>query len=518
MELINNPLVLGPVFIPLFAAVICLLLSRNNRLQRYVAFWAYFVGWLCSIVVLLMNLAPPPLALTFGGDPASQLTITWQVGVQTYTVGGWFAPFGVMLVADMLSAVFGLMATTVVMIGVLYAVGCKDKAITYPAFMPLLLTMGGGLVGCFYTGDIFTLFVFLELMVISSVILVAISDNRLGLEAAIKYLLISAMGTLFLLLGIAEIYASFGTLNLADVANRLQTEGRPLLAQISAVALMAAFLLKSAVFPFHFWQPDFHTTAPTPVGALLSSVVVKVGVYGLIRLTTLLFIDEAPLIQQVLIVLGVIGIFFGSLGALQTYNAKRLLAYSTFGQIGFILVAIGWGSPIALAAAIIYAFNQAFIKAALLMITGLVSSRLESKSGRLSEIVGAGQQMTFISSLYLIGGLALAGVPPLNGFISKVSLVNGGVDVENWLILGLVVGAGLLTMLYMIRTWQLIFQRTPEAEHQFKPYGDSPLAPTVLIGICVILGLYAVPLIDLANTTVAQIGDPHIYIRTVLGG
>ena len=140
--------------------------------------------------------------------------------------------------------------------------------------------------------------------------------------------------------------------------------------------LMCAFLLKSAVFPFHFWQPDFHTAAPTPVHAVLSSVVVKVGVYGLIRLTMLLFIAEAPLVRDLLLVLGIIGIFFGSLAALRTYDAKRMLAYSTFGQIGFILLGIGWGTPLALIGAIVYAFNHAFIKSSLLMITGALASRM----------------------------------------------------------------------------------------------------------------------------------------------
>lgn len=219
-------------------------------------------------------------------------------------------------------------------------------------------------------------------MVLSSVVLVAISDNKLGLEAAIKYLMISATGTLFLLIGIAALYASFSTLNFADIARLLQTGERPLLAQAAGVMLAAVFLVKSAVFPFHFWQPDFHTTAPTPVHSVLSSVVVKVGVYGLLRMITLWFVDEAQTINNILILLGVIGIFFGSLGALRTYDAKRMLAYSTFGQIGFILVGIGWGNPIALIGAIIYAVNHAFVKSALLMLVGVVSSRNKKKTAR----------------------------------------------------------------------------------------------------------------------------------------
>src|SRR5581483_6077866 len=493
----GNPLVLGPVFLPLGGAALCVLLARRRWLQQLVALSASSLAWLCSLGILYAN---------------------WRFGPQLYRLGGWPTPDGIVLAPDLLSSLFDVMATTVVAAGVLYAVGCRDKCASYPAFLPLFLCMAAGLNGAFYTGDIFTLFVFVELMVISSVILVAISDNPLGVEAAIKYLLISAMGSLFLLLGIAAIYATFGTLTLADVARLLASEGRPLLAQAAAVMLMCAFLLKSAVFPFHFWQPDFHTAAPTPIHAVLSSVVVKVGVYGLIRLTTLLFTAEAPLIRALLIVLGLIGIFFGSLSALRTYDAKRMLAYSTFGQIGFILLGIGWGTPLALVGAVVYAVNHALIKSSLLMITGAVSSRMPTKSARLTDIGGAGRQMRLTSRLYLLGGLALAGVPPLNGFISKVALIRGGIDAQNWLTLGLAVAAGLITLLYMIRTWQLIFQQQPDAALKLKPQGDSLAAPALLIGLCILLGVWATPLVGLATAAVAQLGNPQIYIQAVLGG
>ena len=500
----NNIFVLGPVFIPLLGAAIGLRLATNNQLQRYVALAAAAGGWLSSVILLYQNW---------------QAMIDGETAIQVYHLGTWFAPFGIVLVADMLSALFAVMATTVVTGGILYAVNCRDKCVTYPAFMPLFLSMGAGLSGAFYTGDLFTLFVFLELMVISSVGLVAISDNKLGLEAAIKYLLISAMGTLFLLIGIAAVYATFGTLNMADIARLLQTGERPLLAQGAAVMLAAAFLLKSAVFPFHYWQPDFHTTAPTPVHSVLSSVVVKVGVYGLIRLVTLLFIDEAEIIQNILIILGLIGIFFGSLAALRTYDAKRMLAYSTFGQIGFILVGIGWGTPLALVGAVVYAVNHAFIKSSLLMLTGVVSSRNQKKSAKLNEIAGAGKPFVLVGILYFLGGMALAGVPPLNGFVSKLALVQGGIDAGSWVSLGLVVAAGMITLLYMTRTWTLMFQRKPEENTvQLKPIGsgDSVLAPALLIGICVALGLYASPLIELASMTVEQITNPTIYVDAIL--
>lgn len=509
MNGVDNPLVLAPIVAPLIGAAICLLFSQNNAAQRVIALAAGVIACLCSIAVLAANVQ--------GGANA----------VQVYRVGGYAVPFGVVLVADMMASLFAVMGTTVVAAGLLYCLQCRDHSLTYPVFMPAFLGVGAGLTGAFYTGDVFTFFVFLELMVMSSVVMVAVSDNRLGLEAAIKYLFISGIGSMLLLLSIAAIYTTFGTLTMAHIAQALATGERPLLALPAAVMFMSALLIKSAVVPFHFWQPDFHTTAPTPVSGLLSSVVVKVGIYGIIRNNTLYFTQEAPFIQTILIVLGLIGIFFGGLSALRTWNAKRMLAYSTLGQVGFMLVAIGWGTPIALVAAIIYIVNHAYIKSGMLMLTGALASRIHNHSSDIKDLEGAGRGFTGLSILYLIGGLALAGVPPFNGFISKLALARGGVDAESWLILGLVIAGGILTLIYMTRTWQWIFQRAPRQSVEEKPSlhatveietrrPDSALAPALLLAFCVLLGVFAAPLIELANATVTQITQPNIYTCAVL--
>ena len=493
----QSPLLLGPIFFPLGFAVAGILLARNRTLQHGAGLLAILLAWISSLFILAMNT---------------------QGQTVIYTLGGWKPPEGIVLVADLTASIFTVMGTTIFLAGTIYVLGCKDQSTTYSVFMPLFLCMSAGLSGVFYTGDIFTLFVFIELMVISSVILVAISDNKLGLEAAIKYLFISAMGTLFLLTGIAALYATFGTLNIAEIGNLLSSGERPLLAQTAALMLMCAFLLKSAVFPFHFWQPDFHTTAPTPVSAMLSSVIVKAGIYGLIRMLTLLFVAEAELVDSVLIALGLIGVFFGGLTALRTYDAKRLLAYSTLAQVGFILICIGLNTRFALVAALVYIVNHAFIKSSLLLTTGALASRVVPKTARILDLGGAGKSFPLISGLYLLGGLALAGIPPLNGFISKLTMVQSTIETARWVVTGLVVASGIITLLYIVRTWQWIFQQPPEEGVKTKLKGDSLLAPVLLIVACVALGLFARPLLDLAANATAQLGNPQEYIRAVLGG
>jgi multicomponent Na+:H+ antiporter subunit D len=506
-HLSNNLLVLAPVLFPLIGAIVALIFIKRNMAQRYIGVVTTFITFVASGFLLYEN---------------------WQIAVnqpdhlavQIYRLGGWMPPYGIVLVADLLTSLFVLMATIVVFSGAVYIVSCKDKAITRNVFVPLFLFMATGLNGAFLTGDFFTMFIFIELMVMSSVVLTSISDDPLGLEAAIKYLLMSAMGTLFLLIAIAAIYASFGTLNMADVAMLLETGQRPLLASASAVMLMSAFLLKSAVVPFHFWQPDFHTTAPTPISSLLSSVVVKVGIYGIIRIVTLLFTEEAPTINNLLVALGIFGIFFGSFSALRTYHIKRMLAYSTLGQVGFILVGIGWGSELALVGAVVYAFNHALVKASLLQLSGIVMSYTKNKVGDFIFLTGVGKTLRAPAFFYLVGGLALAGIPPFNGFISKVALVRGGVDTEQWLTLGLVVGGGILTLLYMTRAYVLIFQTRRNADSALmkEPMkGDSVLAPAMLLTLAILIGIYARPLIEVAEMAVAQMMDTSQYINAVLG-
>jgi len=493
----NNIFLLATLVTPLVGAIAALLFAKHNRLQRYIGVLSGLIAWLSSTILLVQ---------------------IHDIGVQTYELGNWSPPYGIVLVADALGGLFAFMVTTIMVGGLLYTLNSRDKCMTYPAFVPLFLLMEVGLAGAMLTGDLFTLFVFMELMVLASVSLTAISDDLYGLEAALKYILISSMGTLFLLLGIAAMYATLGTLNMADMAQILLTGERPFLAPASALMLLCAFLLKSAVFPFHFWQPDFHTTAPTPVSAMLSSIVVKVGVYGIIRLVTLLFIVEAPLLERWLGLLGIIGILFGSLGALRTRNAKRMLAYSTFAQIGFILVGIGWGEPLALVGAIVYAFNHAFIKSSLLMLMGVVASYTKVKTANFADIKGIGGKLPAPAGwLVLAGGLSLAGVPPMNGFISKLTLIQGGVHKQDWFNLILMVAAGILTLMYMIRAWQSIFQQKQLASTAAtKNEGDSLLAPFLLVAASLLLGIvFAEPLVQLITETVRQLGDPDIYITAV---
>ncbi len=485
-----------PLLLPLIGVPITLFLRNYRRIQAFTA----------------LGLMLTALGFSFGLLRTVQTTLA---PVQ-FQLGLWQAPFGITLAADLLSVFMLIMAQIVLCAGLVYALGSTEKVVQYPTFYPLFLALSGGLSGAFITGDIFNLFVFAEIIVISGAALTAIADDKYGVEAAYKYFYISTLASVFFLLGVGSLYVSYGTLNYADLAARIAENPSAPLGLTGMAFLTATFLIKSATFPFHFWQPDFHAAAPTAVSAMLSSLVVKMGVYGFFRMTTLLFATEADLLKTLLVVLGVVGVLYGGFGALGTHNAKRMLAYSTLAQVGFILVGIGWGTPLSLAAALVFTFNHAIIKAAMLMLAGAMASRAAVKSASFEVIVGVGKYHPFAGVLFLIGGMALAGIPPLNGFISKLMIFWSGVEAAQYGSLAIIGVASIITLVYVIRAFTRVwFETNPEVKPK---QGDQLIAPTILIALALLLGIWSEPLVSFAQMTAAWMLTPASYITAILGG
>jgi len=488
-------LVLLPILIPLTSALLLLLLPRGWR------------GWVAT-GAMATSLAASGWLLWLVAEGGQALV---------FHSGGWSVdgvPMGITLVGDWLSALFVMMSQLVLLLGFVYALGSRDNVVKYPAFYTLFLLLTTGLSGALLTGDLFNFFVFAELLVIAGTILTAVADDRYGTEAAFKYFYMSLLAAAFLLLACGALYVSYGTLNMAQVATAVAAETTPL-ALIAAGLLLATFMVKSATIPFHFWQPDFHAAAPTAVSATLSSVVVKLGVYGFLRLTTLLFVEQAALIQTVLLTVGIVGIVFGGLAAIGTHNAKRMLAYSTLAQVGFILVGIGWGTPLSIAAALVFAFNHALIKAAMLMLAGAIASRAPVKTADFAQITGIGQLHPQMGLLFFLGALALAGIPPTSGFISKMLIFNSGIAAAQFGSLALIGVASILTLIYTMRAFMRVWWQTGEGEPVFK-LGDRLVAPALLILMVLALGVWTDPLVTVAGETAVWLTNPQSYIEAVL--
>jgi multicomponent Na+:H+ antiporter subunit D len=385
-------------------------------------------------------------------------------GPISYELGGWPPPIGIEYVLDPLSA---YLAVIIALIGLLVTIYPVDAAFDLrprkgvPLY-PLVLLLLTGLMGVVLSGDLFHLFVFLEIYAISTYGLVSLGGDR-GVLAALRYLLLGTIGSGLYLLGVGFLYFSTGTLNMADMATQL-----PAIADsptvLGAMALIVIGLaLKMALFPLHVWLPDAHSYSPPGVAALLAAVQVKAGAYGLIRILFDVFgpayTGEGLPVSAALTYFGLAGIVVGSVLAIRQTDIKRMLAYSTVAQLGYIGVGIGLATPLALVGALLHVLNHAVMKSGLFLVAGGIIQRTGLKS--IPRFSGLGKRMPLTMTGFAIAGLSMAGVPPTAGFFSKFYLVWGAIELGNWLVAVVVVSSSLLTVVYFLRLFERIFVAEP---------------------------------------------------------
>lgn len=387
-----------------------------------------------------------------------------------HPVGGWPRPYGITLVADRLGLMF------VVLAGLLFTAASayhlvrraswrtERASAVYPLVFPLLLL---AVVGICVTGDLFNFYVFFELLAVASYMLVALGKHE-PVEAAWKYSAQSVIGSVSLLMGIALVYGRTGSLDLRQIAERLDEP-----ALFAAPFFLLAFLLKAAVFPFHFWQPDAHAAATTEGSMLLAGVLIEIGLFGLLRLGPLLFGEALGLLLSTI---GGVSIVFGAAAAWRQTDAKRMLGFSSVSQLGFVLLAIAWGTPEALTAGLFFLVAHSLAKALLFMATGYVADG--PGSTKLAFLQGRGGGQPEVAAAYLVGVLSLAGLPLTGGFVAKVALLWQGVEKGSWLPVGIVVIGSLMTLGYGLRAFMLLFWSEPMTgrsslhDHTDEP-GDS---------------------------------------------
>ena len=386
-------------------------------------------------------------------------------GTITHHLGGWPPPVGIEYVLDPLTA---YLAVIIALIGLMVCIYPVQAAFDLtPArgvpLYPLVLLLLTGLMGVVLSGDLFHLFVFLEIYAISTYALVSLGGDR-GVFASLRYLLLGTIGSGLYLLGVGFLYFMTGTLNMADMAQRL-----PAIADsptvLGAMALIVIGLaLKMALFPLHVWLPDAHSYSPPGVAALLAAVQVKAGAYALIRILFDVFgpayTGGAGLpVSAALTWFGAAGIIFGSVLAIQQTDLKRMLAYSTVAQLGYIGVGIGLANPLALVGALLHVLNHALMKSGLFLVAGGVIQQTGLKT--ISRFTGLGKRMPWTMAGFAIAGLSMVGIPPFAGFFSKFYLVLGALEGDNWVLAAVIVFSSLLTLLYFVRLFEQIFVREP---------------------------------------------------------
>jgi multicomponent K+:H+ antiporter subunit D len=496
--------IIAPIVLPAFLAPFIVLAARYHiGIQR-----VFSVVGVLALIAIAAGLA----------WQASDGTIT------LYQLGDWAAPFGIVLVADRLSTLMVLLTAVLALFVLLYAIGSgwDNRGRHFHALFQFQLM---GIMGAFLTGDVFNLFVFFEVLLIASYGLMIHAGGDQRLRAGVQYVLFNLIGSTLFLFALGAIYAETGTLNMADLANRvaLITPDETVGIRVAAVLLLLVFAIKAAVVPLHFWLPSSYAEAPAPVAALFA-IMTKVGAYAIIRVYTMVFPPEleatAGLHGQWLLPAALVSLSIGMVGVLAAKRLDRLVAFSVIGSMGMVMVSISLFSPVGIAAALYYIVHSTLAGAALFLIADLVrTGRANLDLTPQSPVAGT----ALTAALFFAGAIAMAGLPPLSGFLGKLLVLNAAFDTDMavwiWVV---VLSSSLVSILGFARAGSILFWKS----HSITPASDAvPMPRPAMLSYVAVGGLLALLAIhtvfagqvhSYTTTMASQLFAPEPYISTVV--
>ena len=490
-----NALVVAPVAVPLLSAGVLLALRGRRQAQRVVATSATVVHLVAAIALL---------------------AAVSEHGIQALQLGAWPAPFGISFVADHLAAIMVLITAVMAVAAAVYALRDIDPAREDSGYHPLAQVLVAGISGAFLTGDLFNLYVWFEVLLIASFVLLTLGNTRAQLEGGIKYVSVNLVSSLLLLAAIGLVYGLTGTLNMADLALRLP-EHDPGLVTTIAMMFMVAFGIKSAVFPLFFWLPASYHTPPIAISAFFAGMLTKVGVYALIRSFTLLFSGDVGYTHTILLLIGAVTMVSGVLTAAAQDDVRKILSFHIISQIGYMIVGLALYTPLALAGTVFYLVHVIIAKANLFLIAGIARRLVGSFDLRRSG--GLYKAAPLLSALFLIAAFGLTGIPPLSGFWAKLLVVLAALEASSWWVAAVALGVGMLTLFSMLKIWQYAYWAPAPEGVRIGPRPSALLyAPVVgLAALTLLLGVWSQPLISLGDAAAAELLDPAQYVGAVLG-
>ncbi len=491
-----NLLVVVPLLVPLAVAAASLIAWGRHRFQVAVAVAGGVAQLLAAIALFVAVDAEGPLVVQ---------------------VGDWPAPFGITLIADLLSAIMVLLAAIVGLVVVLTSVTSIPRRLEVLGYYPITQILILGVTGAFLTGDLFNLYVWFEVMLIASFVLLTLGGRRPQVEGGLKYVALNLVASMLFLSGAGIIYGVAGSLNMADLAVRLDTVADPLVVTSVAMVFLVSFGIKAAVFPLFFWLPASYHTAPIPVSALFAGLLTKVGVYALIRTFTLLFDQEPGYTHTIILAIAALTMVAGVLGAVAERDVRRILSFHIVSQIGYMLMGLGLFTVSALAASILYIVHHIIVKTALFLVAG-VMGRI-GRSFELDDLGGIAARAPVVAVLFAIPALSLAGLPPFSGFFAKLGLVQAGLVEGQHLVVAVAIVVSLLTLVSMAKIWTDGFWGPPGRTETASPRGVRPLLPpiAILALLSLTIGFGAEPALRVAERAAASLLDPRGYIEAVLG-
>lgn len=491
-----NNIIILPIIIPFIVGALLIIFAKHHKLQRV-------ISGLTSIILLLFAIY---LAV-----------LVYMDGIIVLEAGDWPAPFGIVLVADMF-------ATLMLLLTAILAIAClffafktitpkRERFYFYPFYFFLLV----GVNGAFLTGDIFNLFVFFEVLLLASYGLIVHGGTKYQLRESFKYVIINVFTSALFVVAVAWLYSVTGTLNMAHLSERVAELEQTGVVNTIAMMLFIVFATKGALFPLYFWLPKSYFGPPAAIAALFGGLLTKVGIYAIIRVFTLIFYHDAGYTHKTIITIAAgFTMLLGVLGAVSQFDFKRILSYHIISQVGYMVMGLGIFTPLAVAGAIYYIAHHMIVKTALFLFEG-ATKRVTGVSD-LKQMGGLLKTHPWLAWLFFITAISLAGIPPFSGFFSKFPIILAGFKEGQYVIAGVALLVGLLTLFSMMKIFSYVFwgkQKHTEEQANIK-IGKllAPIAP--LVALTIILGLAAEPMFQYSLEVAEQIMDPQIYVDSVL--
>lgn len=489
----NNILVL-PMVIPLLVGIFLIFLRPYIRLQKGISFGAMIVNAGISLYILNQIQSEGILRLDFGG---------------------WAPPYGILFVADSFSMLLVLTTSIVTALCLLFAFSSIGKAREKMFFYSFVNFLVAGVNGSFLTGDLFNLFVCFEVMLLASYVLIALGGEKGQLRESIKYIAINVLSSWFFLVGLAYLYGTVGTLNMAHLSERIAEVGQTPLLTVISILFLIVFSLKSGLL-LYYWLPGSYGAPPPAVAALFGALLTKVGIYAMFRVFTLLFYHEPTITHTLIGIMAGLTMIGGSIGAIAYNDIRQVVTYNVVIAVGFILVGLAVSTPAAMEGAIYYLVHDMIVKALLFLLAGMMM--MLTGTAKMDRMSGLIRNYPLLGWMFFIVILSLAGIPPFSGFIGKLLIGQGAVASGDYLLLTIAFLSSIFILYSLLRIFLNCFWgETIITVEEETPIKKGWLIPCVLLTLTTIgLGLgaesIAVYVSDAANTLL----NPDIYVEAVL--
>lgn len=496
-------LIIIPVLLQFALAILLLFFWARISIQKIIS----ITGSVVSIIVAVLLFSH-----------------VYNHGIMAMQAGHWRAPFGISFVADTFSATMVLLASlSSAAVSVFSSVTIKKARMKFgyfPSFHFLIM----GLNGAFLTGDIFNLYVWFEVVIITSFIFITLGGKKVQIEAAVKYFTLNFLASMVFLTAIAVLYGLAGSLNMADLSGKIQTIQNHGLVQVTAIIFLVGFGIKSAIFPLYFWLPDSYHTPQAAISSIFAGLLTKVGVYALLRVFSLIFIPDA-FMKNLVVVLAGLTLVSGGLGAVVQVNMRKMFSYLIVCHIGYMIGGLGMFTVAALSGAIFYLIHDIIIKTNLFLVAGLIYKMNGELDMR--RMGGIYDKYPALSLLMAVPLFSLVGVPPLSGFWPKIDLFKASFTTSNYFLLGCLIFGSVITLFVISRLWSEVFwkkMKSPVRKPYIRYYDEMPKAQKTLLIIPILflsiislyIGLGAENIFRLSNHIATELIDNSAYKNAVL--